>query len=106
MAVPTRTRCARAANHASAAIASGDGLGDATCPPTHSDSIGNDSRYSTSLVAPLDITPNDRRPDVGTMRRTLSLRLDAASEVRDPNERRCTPRLLAVRRRARREVRS
>ena len=68
MAVPTRTRCARAANHASATIASGDGLGDATWPPTQSDSIGNDSRYSTSLSAPPDITPNDNRSDVGTMR--------------------------------------
>ena len=64
------------ANHASAAIASGDGLGDATWPPTQSDSIGNDSRYSTSLAGPPDITPNDSRSDVGTMRVTLSLRDD------------------------------
>ena len=74
----------RAANHASATIASGDGLGDATWPPTQSDSIGNDSRYSTSLAGPPDITPNDSRSGVGTMRVTLSLRDDELRRTRDP----------------------
>src|SRR5215213_8346536 len=72
MAVPTRTRVVRAASHASATIASGEGLGDATCPPTQREAIGSDSRYSTSLAAPPDITPKDRPSDVGTMRWTLS----------------------------------
>src|SRR5580698_4570867 len=47
MDVPTRTRDVSAASRASWTMASGLGLVEATCPPTHKESTGRASNVST-----------------------------------------------------------